>query len=88
MLDGSIISSCYNLNISRSIQRSSSQLIQYIKGHFNASCIHVHTAWNNLTANKNVLSIYDKPIAIVYARYNRSSMLVLVHFISKFQHDM
>ena len=48
MLDGSIISSCYNLNISRSIQRSSSQLIQYIKGHFNASCIHVHTAWNNI----------------------------------------
>ncbi len=41
-----------------------------------------------LTANKNVLSTYDKPIAIVYARYNRSSMLVLVHFISKFQHDM
>ena len=32
MLDGSIISSCYNLNISRSIQRSSPQLIQYIKG--------------------------------------------------------
>ena len=37
-----------------------------------------------MTANKNVLSIYDKPIAIVYARYNRSSMLVLVHFISNF----
>ncbi len=33
-----------------------------------------------LTANKNVLSIYDKPIAIVYARYNRSSMLVLFFY--------